>query len=338
MRRYLLALIALLVPWVAAPLASAWAAPSAPEPLGIDLEGYPYPYPVAFLPLEQDHHPVRMAYMDVAPTGAANGRAVLLLHGRNFPASYWSGVIAALASAGFRVIAPDQIGFGKSSKPLGPWSFDRAAEQTAALLDALRLPQVDVLAHSMGGMLAVRFARTYPARVRRLVLEAPLGLEDYRFHVPPVPESRLLQGELSLTAAEYRHYLKTAYGTTLSDAALDPFVTLRERITSSGDFPRWAEAFVATYTAIWGQPTVHELPLVTAPTLFLVGTRDRTAPGRPYAPPAARDAMGHVADLAAALAPTMPDARVQRFDTGHLVHLEAPDAFDRALLDFLTQP
>ena len=333
MTRFLLALLALLVP-----LAPVAAAPPATEPLSIDLEGYPYPYPVAFLPLEQDHHPVRMAYMDVAPTGTANGRAVLLLHGRNFPASYWSGVIAALAAGGFRVIAPDQIGFGKSSKPLGPWSFDRAAEQTAALLDALRLPQVDVLGHSMGGMLAVRFARTFPARVRRLVLEAPLGLEDYRFHVPPVPESRLLEQELALTPADYRHYLKTAYGTTLSDAALDPFVTLRERITLSGDFPRWAEAFVATYTAIWGQPTVHELPLVTAPTLFLVGTRDHTAPGRPYAPPSARDAMGHVADLAAALAPTMQDARVQRFDAGHLVHLEAPDAFDRALLDFLTRP
>ena len=145
-------------------------AAGAAEPLGIALEGYPYPYPIAFLPLTVEHEPVRMAYMDVAPAGAANGHTVLLLHGRNFPASYWAPVIAALTQTGFRVIAPDQIGFGKSSKPEGPWSFDTAAAQTAALLDSLGIAQVDVIGHSMGGMLAARFTRTYPDRVRRLVL------------------------------------------------------------------------------------------------------------------------------------------------------------------------
>jgi hypothetical protein len=59
------------------------------EPLGIALEGYPYPFPVRFLPLTVERHAVRLAYMDVPPTAAANGRAVLLMHGRNFPASYW---------------------------------------------------------------------------------------------------------------------------------------------------------------------------------------------------------------------------------------------------------
>ena len=63
-------------------------AQSPPEPLGIALEGYPYPFPVRFLPLTVEQHAVRLAYMDVAPAAAANGRAVLLLHGRNFPASY----------------------------------------------------------------------------------------------------------------------------------------------------------------------------------------------------------------------------------------------------------
>src|SRR5260370_15465641 len=114
MIRGLLLAIALFLPVLG------WAA----EPLGIDLEGYPYPFPVAFLPLSVDYHPVRMAYMDVAPTGTPNGRTALLLHGRNFPASYWEPVIRPLTGAGFRVIAPDQIGFAKSSKPEGAWSFD----------------------------------------------------------------------------------------------------------------------------------------------------------------------------------------------------------------------
>src|SRR2546430_818542 len=130
------------------------------EPYGIDLEGFAYPYPVKLLPLVNDGEQVRMAYMDVAPA-QPNGRIVMLLHGRNFPSSYWAPVIKTLNEAGFRVVVPDQIGFGKSSKPSGELHFDTLARNTMALLDALQIPKADVVAHSMGGMLAVRIARAY---------------------------------------------------------------------------------------------------------------------------------------------------------------------------------
>src|SRR4051812_4153816 len=141
-----------------------------PAPLGIGLEGFAYPYPVRFLPLTRDNEAQRLAYMDVAPTGTPNGRAAILLHGRNFPASYWQPVIVALSRAGYRVVVPDQLGFGKSSKPVGPFTFDRMTADTVVLLDALGLPRVDVVAHSMGGMLAIRLARNAPDRVNSLVL------------------------------------------------------------------------------------------------------------------------------------------------------------------------
>src|SRR5215218_5733960 len=138
-------------------------AQSSPEPLGIALEGYAYPFPVRFLPLTVEQHAVRLAYMDVPPTAAANGRTVLPMHGRNFPASYWEPTIKALTGAGYRVLAPDQINFGKSSKLDDvPVSFDTMAEHMVALLDNLGIAQVDVVAHSMGNMAAVRFTRTYP--------------------------------------------------------------------------------------------------------------------------------------------------------------------------------
>ena len=89
---------------------------------------------------------------------------------------------------GYRVVVPDQIGFGKSSKPLADLHFDELARNTASLLESLNIETVDVVAHSMGGMLATRFARSYPARVERMVLAAPIGLEDYRLYVPPVHE------------------------------------------------------------------------------------------------------------------------------------------------------
>ncbi len=106
------------------------------EPYGIGLEGFAYPYPVNMLPLVNDGEQVRMAYMDVAPA-QPNGRTVVLLHGRNFPSSYWAPVIKTLTDAGFRVVVPDQIGFGKSTKPEGELHFDTLARNTIALLDHL---------------------------------------------------------------------------------------------------------------------------------------------------------------------------------------------------------
>ncbi len=118
---------------LALPFTSAHAAEQR-EPYGIGLEGYAYPYPVSMLPLVNDGEQVRMAYMDVAPA-QPNGRVVVLLHGRNFPASYWAPVIKTLTDAGYRVVVPDQIGFGKSSKPAGELHFDTLARNTMALLD-----------------------------------------------------------------------------------------------------------------------------------------------------------------------------------------------------------
>lgn len=305
-------------------------------PLGIGLEGFAYPHPVRYLALVRDGEAQRLAYMDVAPRGPANGRTVLLLHGRNFPSSYWAPVIDALTGAGYRVVVPDQLGFGKSSKPVGPFTFDRMAADTVALLDALDLRRVDVVAHSMGGMLAVRLARTAPERVGSLVLEAPLGLEDYRFSVPPVGNDTLLRREGDLTAAAYRQQLMTSYAISIPTSAIEPFVEVRERVKGAGEYPRWLQSFVNSYTMIWGQPVVHEIPLVSAPTLFVMGGADRNAPGKPYAPPELAARMGRNAENAEALAARMPNGRAIVLDgIGHLVHMEATDRFDAAMLRFL---
>jgi pimeloyl-ACP methyl ester carboxylesterase len=326
------ALVALLVP----PFALA-AEPTQREPYGIGLEGFAYPYPVSMLPLSNDGEQVRMAYMDVAPA-QPNGRVVVLLHGRNFPSSYWAPVIKTLADAGYRVVVPDQIGFGKSSKPAADLHFDTLARNTIALLDHLRIAKADIVAHSLGGMLGVRIARAYPDRVTHLLLAAPIGLEDYRFYVPPTPTEKILENEDKLTADGYRKQLETNYSLKLPPDQVTPFIEARFKIKGSSEYPRWLRAFVNSAQMIYREPVVHEIPLITQPTLFILGADDHNAPGRANAPEALRPKMGQNAELAKALAAKMPDARAEVIaNTGHLVFLEAPAKFNELMLAFLAK-
>ncbi|KJC46366.1 alpha/beta hydrolase [Bradyrhizobium sp. LTSP885] len=318
---------------LAVPFAPASAAER--EPYGIGLEGFPYPYPVQMLPLVNDGEQLRMAYMDVAPT-KPNGRAVVLLHGRNFPSSYWAPVIKTLTDAGYRVVVPDQVGFGKSSKPQGDLHFDNLARNTVALLDHLQIAKADIVAHSMGSMVGIRIARAYPDRVNHLLLTAPIGLEDYRLYVPPTPTEKILENEEKLTADGYRKQLETNYSLKLPPDQVTPFIDARFNIKGSAEYPRWLRAFVASAQLIYREPVVHEIPLITQPTLFIMGADDHNAPGRPNAPEALRPKMGHNADLAKALSAQMPNARAEVIaNTGHLVFLEAPAKYDELLLGFL---
>jgi pimeloyl-ACP methyl ester carboxylesterase len=311
------------------------AEPTPREPYGIGLEGFAYPYPVSMLPLVNDGEQVRMAYMDVA-AATPNGRTVLLLHGRNFPSSYWAPVIKTLNDAGYRVVVPDQIGFGKSSKPAGDLHFDTLARNTIALLDHLAITKVDIVAHSLGGMLGVRISRAYPDRIEHLLLTAPIGLEDYRLYVPPTPTEKILENEDKLTAEGYRKQLETNYSLKLPPDQVTPFIDARFNIKGSSEYPRWLRAFVNSAQLIYREPVVHEIPLITQPTLFVMGADDHNAPGRPNAPEALRAKMGQNAELAKALAAMMPNAKAEVIaDTGHLVFLEARQQFDALMLSFL---
>jgi pimeloyl-ACP methyl ester carboxylesterase len=127
--------------------------PSRPQrqALGIGLEEFEYPYLVGFLPVTIALQFLTMGYMDVPPTSGTNGSTVVLMHGKAFGGYYFLNAIEALTSAGHRVVAPDQIGWGKSSKPDIHYTFQLFAADTAALLDHL-VEQVSVLGHSTASL------------------------------------------------------------------------------------------------------------------------------------------------------------------------------------------
>src|SRR5437763_13290083 len=93
-----------------------WLLLAAVPTYGPELEGFDYAFPVGRVDFSSQREPLHMSYLDVAPARPA-GRTVVLLHGKNFCAGTWESTIRALVQAGFRVVAPDQIGFCKSSKP-----------------------------------------------------------------------------------------------------------------------------------------------------------------------------------------------------------------------------
>src|ERR1700678_3545044 len=159
-------------------------APADVKPGSITYEDIAYPYPVQYLPLTLYGQDVRMAYMDVPPAGTPNGQTMMLFHGMNFGGFYFAGPIEVLRKQGYRVVVPDQIGFGRSSKPIIPYNFHDMALNTRTLLQSLGIEKAAIVGHSMGGMLAARFAASYPGVTERVVLYNPIGLTDGRWDSP----------------------------------------------------------------------------------------------------------------------------------------------------------
>ncbi|MGN6106583.1 MAG: alpha/beta fold hydrolase [Kofleriaceae bacterium] len=323
---------------LAAGLALAGCARNGPaRGLDPELTTYRYPYPVQRHALTSQRQQLAMAYVDVAPTGPANGRVALLLHGKNFSAAYWAPTIERLARAGFRVIAPDQIGFGKSSKPERyQFSFETLVANTRELLDALGVSQVTVIGHSMGGMLAARFALMEPARTERLVLINPIGLEDYRAHVPARTVDQLYTQELAQTPEKIRDYQRRSYYDGQWKPAYEALIEILAGWTQHPAYPRVAWNAALTSEMIYAQPVVQDLARIQAPTLLIIGQRDRTAIGKDRVPAEQAATLGDYPALGRATAARIAGARlVELPGVGHLPQIEAFDAYIEALLAFV---
>lgn len=118
------------------------------------LSGYNYPFPVSSYAFETQGQKLQMSYMDIKP-GTEVKKTVVMFHGKNFGGFYFEPIVKELVSKGFRVIVPDQIGFGKSSKPEHfQYSFQLLARLTDDLLKQLGAQEFTLVGHSMGGMLA----------------------------------------------------------------------------------------------------------------------------------------------------------------------------------------
>jgi len=315
-------------------VAGAQAETPALRPLGIGLEDVDYPYPVHFFDLTIEGQMLRMAYMDVAPSGPANGKTVVLLHGKSFSGDYWARTIAKLSADGYRVVVPDQLGFGKSAKPDIRYNFDLLARNTKMLLDSLGVTRAAIVGHSFGGMLAVYFARDYPETTGVLALENPIGLEDYRSAIPPQPIETLFKTEMAQTTETYRAFM-TAFFVGWPPTA-QHYVDIFSGVLLSPEYPRWARASALTYEMMFEEPNRQEYPLLKMPMLLIIGQSDRSVFFRRYASPEAIKPLGNWPELGRQALKDLSDGKlIEIVGAGHVSHVEKFDEFEAALDAFL---
>ena len=314
------------------------AAAGADEPAyGPELEGFDYAFPVQRFEFESQRQKLQMGYLDIRPR-ASNGRTVVLLHGKNFCAGTWESTIRELTQAGYRVIAPDQIGFCKSSKPERyQYSFQQLAANTRALLDHLGVQRVTMLGHSTGGMLAVRYALLHPQQVEQLVLVNPIGLEDWKaLGVPWRSIDDWYARELKTTAASIRQYEQATYYAGQWRPEYERWVQMLAGMYRGPgkDIVAWSSALL--YDMIFTQPVLYEFDRIQAPTLLMIGQKDNTAIGKDVAPAELKKKLGDYPRLGREAARRFPHAKLVEFpELGHAPQIQDAARFHEALLQGL---
>jgi pimeloyl-ACP methyl ester carboxylesterase len=304
---------------------------------GPELEGFDYPLPVQRFVFQSQRQQVQMAYLDAQPE-RANGRTIVLLHGKNFCAATWEGTMRFLQSKGFRVIVPDQIGFCKSSKPASyQYTFQQLAHNTKALLDSIGVQRFTVMGHSTGGMLATRIALMFPQQVEQLVMVNPIGLEDWKAEgVPSLSLDQWHAREKQITAERIRNYERVTYYVNEWRPEYERWVQMIAGMFRGPgrEVVAWHSAL--TYDMIFTQPVVYEFPHLRVPTLLLFGERDGTAIGKDISPPEVKARLGDYPKLARRTAAAIPGAKLVLFpELGHAPQMQDPERFHAALLEGL---
>ena len=302
------------------------------------LTGYDYDFPVRMHPISSQGQKLEMAYGLLK--GDADKPTITLLHGKNFNGFYWGETAKFLNNLGYTVLIPDQIGFGKSSKPRHyQFSFAALASHTKGLMDSLDIDKSIILGHSMGGMLASRFALMYPDTTRQLILLNPIGLENYLQYVSYKDTDFFYKNESGKTAKAIRAYQQKNYYDGKWTDKFDELTHFMIGQIQGEDSDQIAWVNALTYDMIFTQPVITEFKDITVPTALIIGTRDRTGPGRGWKRPGVTRELGRYDRLGDNAASLIPRARLFKLDDlGHLPPIEDFDRFTTTLKAALAEP
>jgi pimeloyl-ACP methyl ester carboxylesterase len=181
-------------------------------------------------------------------------------------------------------------------------------------------------------MLATRFTLMYPDRVEKLLLEDPIGLEDYRTFVPYQSAEDDYKTELKTTYQSVKSYYMNSYFTKW-DTSYDYLVKIAANVSKSTNFPRYAKVAAMTYEMIYEQPVCYEFGLIKVPTVLFVGKEDKTIVGKALLSDEEKAKHGQYKVLGPETAKKIPGCKLIEFDNcGHIPHIEVKEEFLKALL------
>lgn len=310
------------------------------KPVSYDaqLTGYKYPYPVKHYVFLSQNQSLKMNYMWLP--GDVAKPVVVLLHGKNFNGAYWQTTAQWLSDQGYGVLIPDQVGFGKSSKPVNyQYSFSALAHNTHQLMSSLQIEKAIIVGHSMGGMLATRFALNYPQATEKLILVNPIGLENYLHYVTYQDVGFFLKGELKSTADGVVAYQRKNY---YDGQWNEQYAALAEPLIGwikGSDWPQLAQVSALTYDMIFTQPVVEEFKDLQIPAALILGTRDRTGPGRKWKKPGVDYELGRYDLLGEKIRERNPAIDVYELEgLGHLPQIEDFERFEAVFDRVLAKP
>ncbi|AYD00400.1 alpha/beta hydrolase [Neorhizobium sp. NCHU2750] len=306
---------------------------------GGELQGFDYGYPVQTYTFDSQNQSLNMRYIDVKPDHA-NGRTAVLLHGKNFCAGTWEQTIGVLSKAGYRVIAPDQIGFCKSTKPEHyQYTFQQLARNTHGLLESLGIHKATIIGHSTGGMLGIRYGLMYPNETEQLALVDPIGLENWLAKgVPPIGVDDWYKREQKTSADTIRKYETNTYYAGQWKPEYEKWVQMLAGMYRGPDKQKVAWNSALIYDMILNQPVVYELGDLKMPVLLMIGDKDNTAIAKEFAPADIRPTLGNYPELAKTTMAALKHGTLVEFPTlGHSPQIQDPDAFHAALLKGLAK-
>lgn len=295
-----------------------------------ELDGFAYPFEVKTFDFNSQNKTLKMRYMDIGDKNAK--KTIVLLHGKNFAGYYWESVANDLVNSNYRVIIPDQIGFGKSSKPdYYQYSFGQLALNTKLLLDSLHINKADIVGHSMGGMVAVTFTANYADNVNKLILINPIGLEAYGKYTEFKDVNFFYKNELGKTLEKARNYQKKNYYDGKWSDEYEKLLIPLKGMLAGDDWQTIAWNNALTYGPIFSENIVDRFSQIKNDTVIIIGTRDTTGPGRGWMKAGETRKLGNFKQLGVDTQNRIEGSTLIELEgLGHMPHFEDYDAFIKA--------
>jgi pimeloyl-ACP methyl ester carboxylesterase len=250
--------------------------------------------------------------LDIHHEVQGDGPPVVFVHGLGATSNVWHAQRVTLSKY-YRVIVYDRSGSGRSQRASGDYSIDAWADELAGLLDHLAVPSAVVVGHSLGSMVAQRFAGKYAKRTRALVLaggEAELPPDARQILTE---RARVIEAQGLLAAVGPWLTAVLSAATREANPALAGL--LREMYLSND-----ARTYALHCLALRDGDVRGDHASIVCPTLLTVGDQDLVTP------------LSWQRQIAAGIA----DSRIRIIPgTAHMTMLEAPAVFNTVVLEFL---